>query len=321
MKSEKEEFSIKIKMLAQRIGFSDCGIIPARQFVDDTRYLQKWLRLGMHAGMNYMENHFEKRCDPSKLVPGAKSVIVVLLNYLPNNVIGESEENLILSKYAYGHDYHDIMKKMLNKFLTLINSGISGCSGRVFVDSAPVLERAAARLAGIGWIGKNCNLLSKQNGSFFFIGELIIDLPLAYDYPIGEFCGTCTKCLDACPTGALIAPKQLDSNKCISYWTIEHKGRIDPSMKGKFQNRIFGCDICQDVCPWNQKAKPGKIKELKPSGELLEMRNSDWHNLTEVKFNQLFQHSALTRTGFNGLTRNIAFVSEKNNPDEERATI
>jgi epoxyqueuosine reductase len=311
----------EIKALARRIGFTDCGIIPAHAFLDDTQQLQKWLRQGMHGGMSYMESYFEKRIDPSKLVPGAKSVIVVTVNYFPSRKQKEENENLIISKYAYGLDYHDVIRGMMKIFLQSINQEIVACKGRVFIDSAPILERAAARLAGVGWIGKNTNLISRYHGSFLFIGELIIDVALGYDQPISDFCGTCTRCIDACPTQALIAPHRLDSRLCISYWTIEHKSAINAMFKGKFKNRIFGCDICQDVCPWNRKAKPGKIKELKPSRELLEMRNKDWRNLTEEKYNQLFHHSALARTGFNGLTRNIAFVSDKNNPDEDQQAI
>jgi epoxyqueuosine reductase len=309
MTGERKEISKAIKKLARRIGFTDCGIIPARAFTDDSHHFQKWLRLGMHAGMNYLENHFEKRTDPSKLVPGAKSVIVLLLNYLPAHAQSEENENLIISKYAYGQDYHQVMKGMLQNLLQAINKDIAPCTGRVFVDSAPILERAAARSAGLGWIGKNSNLISPTYGSFLFIGELIVDLQLEYDNPIPDYCGACTRCIDSCPTKALTAPHRLDSRKCISYWTIEHKGEIDLMLRGKFNNRIFGCDICQDVCPWNRKARPNKISEFRPSNALFAMNKINWHNLKEEEYEQLFSDTAVMRTGYDGLTRNIKFVT------------
>lgn len=309
MISDREKISRKIKELAILTGFTGCGIVPARLLPDDTRHLQKWLRQDMHAGMRYMENHFEKRTDPSKLVPGAKSVIVVVLNYFPSRKQKEENENLIISKYAYGKDYHHVMQAMLKNFLQSINKEIVPCKGRAFVDSAPVLERALAAGAGLGWIGKNSNLISPQYGSFLFIGELIVDIQLEYDKPRTNYCGTCTKCIDACPTHAIIAPHRLDSRRCISYWTIEHKGTIDGSLRGKFKNRIVGCDICQDVCPWNNKAKPTKVPGFICAPDLIKMTRKSWQKLSEEKYLQLFGESAVRRTGYDGLIRNINFVS------------
>ena len=304
-----QEISDQIKELAVSSGFTDCGIAPAGRLAEDAVRLKKWLEEGMHAGMKYMENYFDKRTDPSLLVPGAKSVIVVLLNYFPEQS-QKKQNNLILSKYAYGQDYHPVMKTMLKQLMQSINDKITPLQGRVFVDSAPVLERALASMAGLGWTGKNANLISPKHGSFCFIGEIITDVELDYNkQAVPDFCGSCRKCIEACPTNAIIADRVIDSRKCISYWTIEHKGEIDSSLKGKFENRIFGCDICQDVCPWNRKAQHNTINEFHPSPDLINMARKDWQELTEEKFNTLFHESAVRRTGYDGLMRNIGFVT------------
>ncbi len=304
----KKELSDKIKKLALHVGFTDCGIAPAAKLTVDAQRLRNWLNNGMHAGMKYMKNYFEKRANPSLLVPGTKSVIVVLLNYFPSEQ-QNSINNMFVSKYAYGYDYHLVVKSMLKKLRKFINEELIPINGRVFVDSAPVLERALASLAGLGWIGKNANLISPKYGSFCFIGELMVDIELAHNNPIRDFCGDCTKCIQACPIGAITNNRTIDSRKCISYWTIEYKGSIDESLQQKFENRIFGCDICQDVCPWNRKAKPNNVQEFRPPPGLLSMKRNDWLELTEDRFNELFKNSTVMRTGYTGLRRNIEFVN------------
>jgi len=307
MKKDKLDISNGIKNLALKSGFTDCGITSAGKLIKDSFRLREWLDAGMQAGMDYMGNHFNERVNPSGLVPGARSVIVVLLNYFPVKQ-QKVKDNFLMSKYAYGHDYHRIMKSMLRRFLKSINEQIIPIKGRVFVDSAPVLERALARLAGLGWIGKHANLISPKHGSFCFIGELIIDVELSYNTAIPDRCGTCTKCLQACPTGAIVRDRIIDSRKCISYWTIENRGAIDSSFKGKFENRIFGCDICQDVCPWNHKAKPNAVEEFQLTTDLINMSRNSWIELTEDRFNELFKHTAVMRTKYRGFMRNIEFI-------------
>lgn len=308
MQSESLEISKKIKQLAIEAGFTACGIAPAGKLTEDAIRLKKWLGEGMHAGMRYMENHFAKRTDPRLLVPGAKSVVVVLLNYYAPD-IQQEENNLVISKYAFGKDYHGVMKTLMNRFKETINTNIKPLQGRVFVDSAPVLERAWAAIAGLGWIGKNANLISPKHGSFVFIGELIVNLELAYDKEIPDYCGGCTKCIQACPTHAITDDRIIDSRKCISYWTIEHKQEIDEQLKGKFRNRIFGCDICQDVCPWNKRVQTHRVEEFQPEPNLIAMLRKDWQNLTKEKFNLLFNSSAVMRTKYEGLKRNVDFVT------------
>jgi len=273
-------------------------------------HLCTWIKLGMHGEMGYMANHFEKRVNPRKLVDDAKSVISVLLNYFPEKAQTNSASPVI-SKYAYGEDYHFVMKPMLKELLKYINNEIEGVSGRVFVDSAPVLERKWASKSGLGWIGKNSMLISKEHGSFVFLGELIIDLELEYDeLSSKDYCGTCTRCLDACPTGAIVKPYLVDGSKCISYFTIEKTGGIPLEMKGKFQNRVFGCDICQDVCPWNSKVKPLKLHAFEPKSDFLEKSPLDWHALSESEFQTLFRKSAIQRTKYSGFKRNLDFIAE-----------
>ena len=296
-----------IKALALQNGFDHCAIAKAEPLDEDARRLEDWLHKGMHGSMKYMENHFDLRIDPSKLVPGAKSVITLLKNYSPPESI-DSEYKI--SKYAYGQDYHSVIKMQLKKMVAEMQDEIGAFHGRGFVDSAPVLERAWATKSGLGWIGKNGNLITKQNGSFFFIATLITDLELDYDDPFAkDFCGSCTKCIDACPTEAIQPNKVVNGSKCISYFTIELKDEIIPEeMKGKFQNWMFGCDICQDVCPWNRFSKPHAEKEFSPLSEVLNLSMKEWEELSEEMFKKLFKHSPLNRTKHKGIQRNIKFL-------------
>jgi epoxyqueuosine reductase len=306
--SNRKENSIRIKEKAIQLGFDACGISKAGYLKDDALRLQKWLERGMQGEMSYLANYFEKRPDPRKLVEGAKSVISVILNYFPREQQSASDIPII-SKYAYGEDYHFVMKRMLKSLLKYISENIEPVNGRAFVDSAPVLERAWAVKAGLGWIGKNGMLISKEHGSFVFLGELMIDLELDYDKPeVKDYCGSCTACIDACPTGAVLPGKVVDGSQCISYFTIEKKGEIPAEMKGRFENRIFGCDICQDVCPWNKKTKPHNIKEFDPDQEWLKMDKDEWKKLSLANFNRIFKNSALKRTKYEGLMRNLEFL-------------
>lgn len=298
-----------IKQKALELGFDSCGFAKAEKLTKDEAFLQKWLDKGLHAAMDYMQNHFDKRVDPTILVPGAKSVVSVILNYFP-----EKQQNAQapkLAKYAYGEDYHFIIREKLNQLLAFINEKVSSCNGRGFTDSAPVLDRAWAAKAGLGWIGKNTNLIVPQKGSFYFIGELIIDLDLVYDVPIKDMCGSCTKCIQACPTNAIVVPYLLDSKRCISFQTIENKADIPKQFKGKFQNWVFGCDICQDVCPWNKFSEPSKEESFSPSKSLLELTADEWYKLDEETFKKMFRKSPLKRTKYSGIRRNLSFLSEK----------
>jgi epoxyqueuosine reductase len=269
--------------------------------------LEQWLRQGHHGSMTYMERNFDKRLDPTKLVPGAKSVVSLLYNYFPKESQTDTSAPKI-SKYAYGKDYHIVIKDKLHELMHLLQEEIGEIHGRVFVDSAPVLDKAWAVKGGLGWAGKHTNLISKKTGSFFFIAELIIDLPLEADTPVTDHCGSCTACIDACPTDAIIAPYQVDGSKCISYFTIELKEAIPQEVKGQFDNWAFGCDVCQDVCPWNRFSTPHQEPELEPSLELMNLTKNDWHEITEVVFNRLFEKSAVQRTQFSGLKRNLDFL-------------
>jgi epoxyqueuosine reductase len=296
-----------IKAQAADLGFDHCGIARAVQLDDDARRLEQWLHKGMHGNMKYMENHFDKRIDPRKLVDNAQSVITLLLNYYPSEqqVPGAPR----ISKYAYGKDYHEVIKAKLNTLLGRMQETIGEVSGRGFVDSAPVLERAWAQKSGLGWLGKNGNLIHKQAGSFFFIATLITDIPLVYDGPVGDYCGSCTKCLDACPTGALVAPGVVDGSRCISYYTIELKELLIPEqMQGQFDNWMFGCDTCQDVCPWNRFSKPNKTVEFTPIPEILNFSTKDWEELTEEEFRKIFKHSPMKRSKYAGIRRNLNFL-------------
>jgi len=300
--------SSMIKAEALRIGFDGCGISKAGELKEDSDRLSDWLQKGFHGNMKYMENHFEKRVDPAKLVDGAKSVISVILNYFPSEKQKEADAPVI-SKYAYGRDYHTVIRRMLKQLQEYINGNINPIKGRGFVDSAPVLDRAWAARSGLGWIGKNSNLISPSKGSFFFIGSLIVDIELFYDRPIPDFCGDCTRCINACPTQAIIGSRTIDSRKCISYHTIENKEDIDPQLQDKFMNRVFGCDICQDVCPWNRKAIPHKVEELKPIPGLLEMTKKDWYSINETEYDERFSKSAIKRAKYKGLRRNLEFIN------------
>jgi len=310
MEKANENASVRIRGKAIELGFLDCGISEVRFLSEEKDRLLNWLQEEMNGEMAYMANHLEKRLDPGLLVDNARSVVSVLLNYFPSEKQIDPEAP-VLSKYAYGTDYHFVMKDKLGELLQFIQLEIAPCEGRCFVDSAPVLDRAWAALAGLGWIGKNTNLISTEHGSFFFIGELIIDLELPVDDKIvRNHCGNCTRCLDACPTQALVAPFVLDARRCISYQTIENRGEIDQALKGKFENRVFGCDICQDVCPWNLKSETHREPAFHPNVKLMNLTKSEWENMDKPLFNKLFKSSAVKRTRFDGLKRNLKFLEE-----------
>jgi epoxyqueuosine reductase len=302
-----EKYSILIKKKAKELGFLYCGIAKARYLEEEAPRLEKWLSQGMQGEMKYMENYFDKRLDPTKLVDGGKSVISLALNYYTDKVQTDPLAPKI-SKYAYGEDYHQVIKKKLNELLKFIQQEIGEVSGRAFVDSAPVLDKVWAKEAGLGWIGKNSNLLNKKTGSFFFLAELIVDLELLYDQPVNDHCGTCTACIDACPTEAIVAPYVVDGSKCISYFTIELKDQIPNDMRGKFDNWMFGCDVCQDVCPWNRFSLSNEEELFNPHADLLTMKRKDWEEITEETFKKIFKNSAVNRTKFSGLKRNIDFL-------------
>jgi len=303
--TNKSDLTKWLKKRASDLGFETCGIAKAGFLENEASRLKEWLNAGMHGEMTWMENHSDKRLDPTKLVEGAKSVIVLLHNYFPEKEI-PTEDNFIISKYAYGKDYHLVIKEKLKRLLQELIERTGGGEGRVFVDSAPVLERAWAVKAGLGWIGKNGCLIVPGKGSFFFISEIITNLEFDYDPPLPvDFCGSCRKCIDACPTNALIAPRILDARKCLSYLTIELKDEIPTEFQSKMANRIFGCDICQDVCPWNRFARPNSEPQFQPAPALLQMRKKEWAELTEETFENLFSKSAVKRTKYEELIRNI----------------
>jgi len=283
-----------------------CGISKAGFLEKEAPRLENWLNKNQHGQMSYMENNFDKRLNPTLLVDGAKSVVSLLLNYFPSEL--QNQESYKISKYAYGQDYHSVIKDKLKELLYSIQENIGAVDGRAFVDSAPILDKAWAAKSGLGWIGKNSNLLTQQVGSFYFIAELIIDLELEYDHATTDHCGTCTACIDSCPTEAIVAPYVVDGSKCISYFTIELKENIPPEMKGKFDDWAFGCDICQDVCPWNKFSKPHSEPLFNPNPELLSMTKKDWDEITEETFKIVFKNSAVKRTKFEGLKRNINFI-------------
>lgn len=299
--------TLSVKSIAHELGFSFCGISKAGFLEDDAPKLEAWLKRGYQGKMSYLENHFDKRLDPAKLVPGAKSVISLVYNYYPEKDLASSN-HLKVAKYAYGEDYHRVIKDKLKEYLHRLREKIGEVNGRAFVDSAPVMERSWAQKSGIGWIGKNSLLLNRSMGSFFFLAELILDLELEYDGPIKDYCGTCTACMDACPTDAIPQPYVVDGSKCISYFTIELKEEIPEAVKGKFENWIFGCDICQDVCPWNRFSSTHSENRFKPSPDLENMHEHQWKEMTEEVFQKLFKKSAVKRTGFKGLKRNINFA-------------
>jgi epoxyqueuosine reductase len=297
-----------IKDKAKDLGFFFCGISKADFLKEEAPRLEKWLSEGRHGKMDYMQNHFDKRLDPRLLVDDSKSVVSLLLNYYPNNTQSDPDAPK-LSKYAYGEDYHFVIKDKLKDLFNFIQDEIGEVGGRVFVDSAPVMDKAWAKKSGLGWIGKNSNLIHPKNGSFFFIAELILDLELTADGPMKDYCGTCTRCIDACPTDAIVEPYVVDGSKCISYLTIELKDQIIPSeFKGKMDNWMFGCDICQDVCPWNRFSKPHNESKFNPHDQLLKMSKADWEDISEEIFRELFRNSAVKRTKNSGLVRNIKFL-------------
>ncbi|HET8737934.1 MAG TPA: tRNA epoxyqueuosine(34) reductase QueG [Pricia sp.] len=302
----KERHSRLIKIEAKRLGFLSCGISKAEFLEEEAPRLEAWLKKDMNGEMGYMENHFDKRLDPTKLVEGSKSVISLLLNYYPEKT--QREDTYRISKYAYGHDYHHVIKSKLRQLQEFISEEIGEVNGRAFVDSAPVLDKAWAAKSGLGWVGKHSNLLTQQVGSFYFIAELIVDMELQYDTPVTDHCGTCTACIDACPTQAIVEPYVVDGSKCISYFTIELKNEIPIEFQNNFDDWAFGCDICQAVCPWNRFSKPHSEPLFDPHPELLDLSKRDWEEITEDIFRRIFKKSAVKRTKFSGLKRNIEFL-------------
>jgi epoxyqueuosine reductase len=298
-----------IKEEACRLGFAYCGISKAEFLEEEAPRLEKWLSGNMQGQMKYMENHFDKRLNPCLLVEGAKSVISLLLNYYPSLTQKDSWAPKI-SKYAYGKDYHFVIKEKLKELSKFIKSHIGEIDGRAFVDSAPVMDKVWAKKSGLGWVGKNTNLINKNSGSFFFVAELIVDLELEHDGPVGDYCGTCTRCIDACPTNAIVEPYLVDGSKCISYFTIELKENIPAELKGKFENWAFGCDVCQDVCPWNRFSSPHEESMFTPKKEIINMSKNEWEEITEELFNNVFKDSALQRPKYAGIKRNLEFLKQ-----------
>ena len=310
-KSRQEKDANQIKTIAKDLGFDFCGISKAEFLEEEAPRLETWLNQQMHGKMAYMANYFDKRLDPTRLVDGAKSVISLIYNYFPSKDINDSS-GFKVAKYAFGKDYHYVIKDKLKTFFKRIQDDIGEVNGRVFVDSAPILERVWAKKAGLGWIGKNTLLLNRDMGSFFFLAEIIIDLELAYDGPVKDYCGSCTRCIDACPTDAIPTPYVVDASRCISYFTIELKEEIPAEFKDTYKDWIFGCDICQDVCPWNRFSTPHREEKFLPGKELEQMRQHDWLELTNDIFSKIFKASAVKRTKYEGLKRNIAFLRKRN---------
>ena len=307
--TNQEKHTKLLKEKAREMGFASIGVSKAEFLEEEAPKLEKWLKSGFQGEMSYLENHFDKRLDPRLLVEGAKSVISLTYNYFPEEE--QAEDSYKLAKYAYGQDYHHVIKEKLKALMAFVQTEIGEVSGRVFTDSAPILERAWAEKSGLGWNGKHSLLIQKNQGSFFFLAEIILDLELAYDAPFTtDHCGTCTKCIDACPTNAILPNNTVDGSKCISYFTIELKNELPNSVKGKFDDWMFGCDICQDVCPWNRFSKPHSEPLFNPHPDLLGMSKKDWQEITEDVFKKVFQKSAVKRTKFSGLTRNIEFLKE-----------
>ncbi len=303
-----EKYTHLIKTEALRLGFLSCGISKAEFLEEDAVHLESWLSNNFHGKMSYMENHFDKRLDPRLLVDDAKSVISLSYNYYPSQF--QNKDTYKIAKYAYGQDYHHVIKSKLKELSVYIKDLIGDVNGRAFVDSAPLMERTWAQKSGIGWKGKNSLLLQKQQGSFFFLCELVLDLELEYDSPMTDHCGTCTKCIDSCPTDAILPNNTVDGSKCISYFTIELKDNLPNTFKNQFNDWIFGCDICQDVCPWNRFSEPHNEPLFTPKSELLNMSKKDWEEITEDVFGGIFQKSAVKRTKFEGLKRNISFLKK-----------
>lgn len=303
-----------IKSTAHDLGFSFCGISKAEYLEEEAPKLEDWLNRKYQGKMSYLERNFEKRLDPRLLVPDARSIVSLIYNYFPEKDLSRTTGYKI-ARYAYGEDYHFVIKDILKEFMDRIHEEIGEVNGRAFVDSAPVMERAWAQRSGIGWIGKNSLLLNRTMGSFFFLAELIIDLELEYDGPVKDYCGTCTACMDACPTDAIPLPYVVDGSKCISYFTIELKDEIPSDVAGKFDDWIFGCDICQEVCPWNSFSKPHSEPRLEPNSFLTGISKREWTELTSEVFETVFKKSAVHRTKYEGLKRNISFVQRDKLPD------
>jgi len=312
-----QDWAQKTKNLARAIGFDFVGITKAERLDEEARRLEDWLHQGKQGEMSWMENHFEKRVDPRLLVPGAKSVVSLMYNYYPEETAVQ-QDSLKIARYAYGEDYHFVIKKKLRKLVTAMEEAMGRpITGRCFTDSAPVMEREWAKRSGLGWIGKNTLLIHPRKGSYFFLAELIIDLPLAADTPISDHCGRCRRCIDACPTDAITEKGyELDASRCISYLTIELKEEIPTEFKGQMEDWIFGCDICQEVCPWNRFSEPHKEPAFEPAPELSDMTASDWQELSEDVFRKLFRKSAVKRTKYSGLQRNIKFALEESDENE-----
>lgn len=308
MINNREKYTQLLIAESKRLGFLYCGISKAGFLEEEAPRLENWLNNNMNGQMSYMENHFDKRLNPTLLVDDAKSVISLLLNYYPSEL--QNDDSYKISKYAYGQDYHYVIKEKLKELLNFIQTEIGEVSGRAFVDSAPVLDKAWAAKSGLGWVGKNSNLITQKVGSFYFIAELIIDLELEYDTPTTDHCGSCTACLDACPTEAIVAPYVVDGSKCISYFTIELKDNLPQAMKGKFDDWMFGCDVCQDVCPWNRFSKPHNEPLFQPNPDILNFSKADWEEITVDTFQKVFKNSAVKRTKYDGLLRNINFLKK-----------
>lgn len=307
-KQQTQSRSQLVKELANKHGFDSCGISKADQLEEEAVDLEKWLKQGLNGEMDYMNNHFDKRIDPRELHHGTKSVVSLTLNYYPREF--QREDAPQISKYAYGRDYHRVIRKKLKHLLLDINEAIGEVAGRGFVDSAPVMDKAWAKRSGLGWQGKHTNIISKGAGSFFFLAELLLDIELEPDQPIADFCGTCTKCIDACPTDAILGPYKIDSKKCISYLTIELKDEIPNHFKGKMDNWMFGCDVCQDVCPWNRFSKPHTTPDFDDQSGKLKLSKEEWYDLDGEKFEKHFLGSAVNRTKFQGLHRNLSFLED-----------
>ncbi len=305
----KYEYTKLIKQEAERLGFLSCGIAKAGFLEEEAPRFELWLKQNHHGKMNYLEEYFDKRLDPTKLMLSAKSVVSLLINYYPPET--QIEGSYKISKYAYGKDYHNVIKKKLRKLLRFIKTEIGDVHGRAFIDIEPIMDKAWAAKSGLGWIGKSSNLITQKVGSFYFVAELVLDLELEYDSPTTDHCGTCTACIDACPTQAIVAPYVVDGSKCISYFTIELKDNLPQEMKGKFDDWAFGCDVCQDVCPWNRFSKPHNEHRFDPNPAILSYTKKDWEEITEEIFKEVFVNSPLKRPQFEGLKRNIDFLKEK----------
>ncbi|MGA9211245.1 tRNA epoxyqueuosine(34) reductase QueG [Kaistella sp.] len=308
MLQSQEKYSNLIKAKAKKFGFQNCGISRADFLEEDAKPFESWLNKNYHGEMSYMGNYFDKRLDPRLLVEGSKSVISLSYNYFPEEDLFGLDQ-LKISKYAYGEDYHEIIKEILREMVAELQEEIGDFECRIFTDSAPILERSWARKSGIGWVGKNANLITKQTGSFYFLAEIICDLELQEDYSTKDHCGSCRKCIDACPTDAIVSEKVIDGSKCISYATIELKNEIPESFKNKMEDWMFGCDICQDVCPWNRFSKPHQQEKFKPNSMLKNTTKLEWQELSQELFSEMFRKSPVKRTKFTGLKRNIEFLT------------